>query len=174
MAMVPLPAEGQHTASVGTTSHPQYAGVHDAMRFGLRSIAAESQSSAVGAASHPLENRLGSWDETRDKMQLNMQRNLHGLASPLNKLMERKIVSYVCIHSAHHALRCRRCRTDKTLTTVTAQNPHYPAIGGGLTDMHLSILRGTDEGLDPQEYLPVRGNWEGIDMHAVMEKKHGI
>lgn len=96
MAIVPPSAQGRMVASVGDTSHHQYAGVHDSMRYGLRSIAAEAQSSAVGAASaHPLENRLGSWDETRDTMQQNMQRNLHGIASPLHTLMERKIASYV-------------------------------------------------------------------------------
>lgn len=47
-------------------------------------------------------------------------------------------------------------------------NPHYPNIGGGLADLYRFILRGTDEGLDPTEYLTVRRNWQGINTHAVM------
>lgn len=47
-------------------------------------------------------------------------------------------------------------------------NPHYPNIGGGLADLYRFILRGTDEGLDPTEYLTVRRNWQGINTHAAM------
>ncbi|KAG8220144.1 proteasome maturation factor UMP1-domain-containing protein [Butyriboletus roseoflavus] len=69
-----------------------------------------------------IENRLSRWEETQDNFKLTMLRNLYGVHAPARLLMERKIV---------------------------AANPHMP--GMGRNNIHLDILMGRDETLDPED-----------------------
>ncbi|KAI9292379.1 proteasome maturation factor UMP1 [Neoconidiobolus thromboides FSU 785] len=62
-------------------------GVHDTLRFGMRSIANELVSN------HPLEQRLAQWGETEMNMKNQLHRKVYGLHAPLRTLMERDILS---------------------------------------------------------------------------------
>lgn len=116
LALVP-PSE--HTVKVSVAETAGSHGLHDAMRHGQRSLAAEA------APKHPLESRLSlvrlwlallvllrsltmsmvtrhpslsQWNETQDKLQLTMQRNIYGVHAPVRSLMERQLVAKVrCI-----------------------------------------------------------------------------
>ncbi|KAI9016004.1 proteasome maturation factor UMP1-domain-containing protein [Hyaloraphidium curvatum] len=62
-------------------------GVHDALRFGLRTVRSEI------LPAHPLENRLKHWTETQDKLKLQMARDVYGIHAPIRIQMERHLVS---------------------------------------------------------------------------------
>ena len=91
LRIVPGPSSSS-SVSVTDTSHPTHAGVHDAMRYGPRSLATEASSVS---RQHPMQNRLEKWDETRDNLKLTMQRNMFGLGAPIRTLMERRVVGHV-------------------------------------------------------------------------------
>lgn len=70
-----------------------------------------------------------------------MLRNLYGLHAPARLLMERKIVAAV-----------RSCDRDTLSANSTcAQNPHMP--GMGRSNIHMDILMGRDETLDPADFF---------------------
>lgn len=79
----------------------------------------------AASAHHPLQHRLEQWDETQREWKLTMQRNTFGLGMPMRTMMERKIVSHT---------------------------PHMPARRVAL--VHLDILDGRDETLEPYDFLP--------------------
>ncbi|KZT56319.1 proteasome maturation factor UMP1 [Calocera cornea HHB12733] len=83
--IVPSSNPGASSASLKDTANEH--GVHDTMRYGLRSLAADIKQA------HPLQGRLESWEATQDNLKLNMQRNLYGLHAPVRLLMERKAVA---------------------------------------------------------------------------------
>lgn len=82
---------------------------------------------AESAASsyHPLQNRLEHWDETTRNWKNTMQRNAFGLGMPMRMEMERRMV---------------------------AASPHMPA--RRVANVHLDVLDGRDETLDPSDFLP--------------------
>ncbi|EJU03192.1 proteasome maturation factor UMP1 [Dacryopinax primogenitus] len=132
--IVPASNAGSSTASLKDTAN-EY-GLHDTMRYGMRSLAAEIKQVA------PLQGRLENWEETQDNLKLNMQRNLYGLHAPVRLLMERRAVS---------------------------QTPHMPALPR--SNVHLDILMGRDEVLDPAEIMDGAEGAEAMDIHGEMEKK---
>ncbi|KAI9572603.1 proteasome maturation factor UMP1-domain-containing protein [Boletus coccyginus] len=83
--------------------------------------------------------------ETQDNFKLTMLRNLYGVHAPARLAMERKIV---------------------------AANPHMP--GMGRSNIHLDILMGRDETLDPADFF--LGMEQGLpqNLHSEMEKKVGL
>ncbi|KAF8139874.1 proteasome maturation factor UMP1-domain-containing protein [Boletus edulis] len=84
---------------------------------------------------HRLSRSPPQWEEAQDNFKLTMLRNLYGVHAPGRLLMERKIV---------------------------AANPHMPGMGG--SNIHLDILMGRDETLDPADFFL------GC-LHSDMEKK---
>ncbi|KAH9836805.1 proteasome maturation factor UMP1 [Rhodofomes roseus] len=80
-----VPANAPKSASIQDTANSL--GLHDALRYGPRSLAAENKTRGG------LRERLESWDATQDNLKLTMQRNVFGLHMPMRTLMERKIVS---------------------------------------------------------------------------------
>jgi len=93
-----------------------------------------------------LRERLESYDETQDNLRLTMQRNIYGLHAPMRLLMERKIVAY---------------------------NSHIPALGYERDNVHLDILMGRDELIEPQDVFGGAEIAPGLqgDIHTQMEKK---
>ncbi|OZJ04513.1 hypothetical protein BZG36_02233, partial [Bifiguratus adelaidae] len=77
-----------HHASYHNTASGEL-GVHDAMRYGIRSLQTEI------APKHALENRLANWKETQTETKYSMQRQLYGMHAPIRHMMERSIVSKV-------------------------------------------------------------------------------
>ncbi|KAJ6501484.1 proteasome maturation factor UMP1 [Mycena vitilis] len=80
-----VPASAPKSASVKDTANSL--GLHDTLRYGPRSIAAEIKTEGN------LKERLENWEETQDNVKLTLQRNLYGMHAPMRLLMERKIVS---------------------------------------------------------------------------------
>ncbi|KAG7090736.1 hypothetical protein E1B28_009826 [Marasmius oreades] len=92
-----------------------------------------------------LRNRLENWEETQDNLKLTMMRNAYGLHAPMRILMERKIVT---------------------------MNPHMPTFPQ--SNVHLDILMGRDETIEPSDVFggPVRA--PPLDIHADMERKRRL
>ena len=108
-----VPATASKSVSIRDTANSL--GLHDTLRYGPRSLAAENK--ARGGLRERLENvctptcrpnpvsdrtlrgATGSndeqWEATQDNLKLTMQRNVFGLHMPMRTLMERKIVSRV-------------------------------------------------------------------------------
>ncbi|TFK76669.1 proteasome maturation factor UMP1 [Pluteus cervinus] len=81
-----VPASQPKSASIQDTAGPL--GLHDTLRYGPRSLAAEVKTH------DPLKNRLENWEETQDNLKLTLQRNIYGMHAPMRMLMERKIVAF--------------------------------------------------------------------------------
>jgi proteasome maturation protein len=93
-----------------------------------------------------LKERLESYEETQDNLKLTMQRNIYGLHAPMRLLMERKLVS---------------------------QTFGIPALGLDKGNVHLDILMGRDELIEPHDVFGGMEVGPGIDgdIHTQMEKK---
>ncbi|KAF9229719.1 hypothetical protein BS17DRAFT_799197 [Gyrodon lividus] len=89
-----------------------------------------------------LENRLTRWEETQDKLRLTMMRDLYGVHAPARLLMERKIV---------------------------ASNLHMPGVSQ--SNIHLDILMGRDEMLEPADFFLGMEQGPPLSIHSEMEKK---
>ncbi|SNX83417.1 related to UMP1 - proteasome maturation factor [Melanopsichium pennsylvanicum] len=145
-ALVPLThASHTSTSTNSSTSHPVYAGVHDTMRHGLKNVLHQVSTHSH----HPVQNRLENWDATRDNLKLTMQRNIHGIGAPAHTLMERKIASY---------------------------NPAFDPTrsSNSISKLHLDILNGDDELIEPRDFLPSEISTDLADMHTVMERRLGL
>ncbi|KAG2045274.1 proteasome maturation factor UMP1-domain-containing protein [Suillus americanus] len=79
-----IPPSQIKTASISDTAGSL--GLHDTLRYGLRSIATETRGGGF-------ENRIAKWEETQDNARLHMLANLYGPSAPMRLLMERQIVS---------------------------------------------------------------------------------
>ncbi|KAF8060965.1 proteasome maturation factor UMP1-domain-containing protein [Lyophyllum atratum] len=80
-----VPASGTKSASIQDTANSL--GLHDTLRHGPRSLAAEVRTEGG------LKGRLENWEATQDNAKLTLQRNIYGMHAPMRRLMERKIVS---------------------------------------------------------------------------------
>jgi len=119
------------------------------------------------------------WEETQDNFKLTMLRNLYGVHAPARLAMERKIVAAVSPRD-HDAISADG--------SACAQNPHMP--GMGRSNIHLDILMGRDETLDPADFflgwsafrpastllISGLGMEQGLpqNLHSDMERKVGL
>jgi len=134
MSLKIVPGSSEKTASLKDTANDL--GIHDTLRYGPRSLAAEANNESE------LKMRLDKWEETQDELQLNLQRNMFGMAAPLRTLMERKIVAF---------------------------DPHMPFMTR--SNIHLDILMGRDESLDVHDIFEGHNTGLPLDIHSDMEKK---
>ncbi|GAC76441.1 hypothetical protein PANT_22c00029 [Moesziomyces antarcticus T-34] len=141
----PKYASNTSTSSNASTWHPVYAGVHDTMRHGTANVLHQVST----ASHHPVQNRLENWEATRDNLKLTMQRNVHGLGAPAHILMERKIASF-----------------NPAFDPTTSSN--------SISKVHLDILNGDDERIEPRDFLPSEISSTIPDMHSVMERRLGL
>jgi len=81
-----VPASNPKSASIRDTAGNL--GLHDTLRYGPRSLAAEVKTH------DGFKDRLENWEQTQDNMKLTLQRNIYGMHAPMRLLMERKIVSH--------------------------------------------------------------------------------
>ncbi|KAK0547001.1 hypothetical protein OC846_005030 [Tilletia horrida] len=98
------------------------------------------------AAQHPIQNRLEKWDETRDNFKLTVMRNTFGIGAPMRVLMERELVSH---------------------------NPQYSS-SNSITGLHMDILNGDDETLNPSDFMQSEASRGILDIHSEMERKYRI
>ena len=140
MQIVPPPVRTHAQTDSRSTAHPE-TGVHDAMRFGPRSVHAETSA----ATAHPLEHRLEHWDATQRAWRQQVQRNTFGIGMPLRTTMERRIAGHT---------------------------HHFPA--RAVAPIHLDVLDGRDESIDPVDFLPSGVALGSDDIHAPMERRLGL
>ncbi|GAA5880858.1 hypothetical protein JCM16303_005147 [Sporobolomyces ruberrimus] len=144
LALVPGPndaSSSKNTISLSSTSNAH--GLHDTLRHGgPRSLASEI------SVKHPLQSRLGNWDQTRENLQMTLERNMFGLHAPVRLMMERQIVS-----------------SSKTPLNFGGMNKSRNNLG-------YEILLNRDEELTPQDVLVDRLETSQLgDFHLAMEQK---
>ena len=103
---------------------------------------------------HPLENRVKNWEETQQKRQLEQYRQLFGVAEPMKRVMELKIVE----------------QTDF--------NPLSNITSSATSSLHRDILLNKDCSVDWEDIFQgtglQSGNMVGEDVHTRIEKQLGI
>ncbi|WEW57753.1 20S proteasome maturation factor [Emydomyces testavorans] len=89
-------SHASNTTKNGATPHlrngaPSAPGVHDTLRA---SLSAKGPTSGLQAPSstHPLEARLLQWRQTQDALKMETLRRIYGIAEPVRRGMEMKIV----------------------------------------------------------------------------------
>ena len=80
----PSEVEEQRNGKVTTeaTGSESVSGVHDTMRYGLNSIAADVN------CQHPLKASLAKWDEQQMELRMEIERRTFGMHEPIRKGME--------------------------------------------------------------------------------------
>ena len=100
MRLVPEAAQSStftHLRSAGAPSAP---GLHDTLRHGVgpsshapTTTANNTSTSEAPASAHPLEARLKAWEATQESLRMESLRRAFGIAEPVRRGMELKIVS---------------------------------------------------------------------------------
>ncbi|AEO70958.1 17c551ad-c1d7-478b-85d3-b8da8967741f [Thermothielavioides terrestris] len=134
-----------HVAS-RSTSAPSVPGQHDTLRAGVGPspfAAAEGQPSSA----HPLEARLRAWEATREALRMEMLRRTYGMAEPIRRGMELKIVR------------------DGEWRPM--------ALGGGcgLGSVHEEILSGRDDTITWEDVFTGEETRAVVGIHEEMERK---
>ncbi|SGY77270.1 BQ5605_C005g03592 [Microbotryum silenes-dioicae] len=132
------------SASIADTANSQ--GVHDTLRHGVRSLAADV------APAHPLQARLENWDDHREMLQLTLQRQMFGLHMPVRQMMERSLVKQV----SHTPPKSTLPMTYGIHPVSYTAQSVVPRSLGGFTrpsNLHLDILLGNDEQIDVADVL---------------------
>ncbi|KAF5377216.1 hypothetical protein D9615_006399 [Tricholomella constricta] len=127
---------GNQTKSASIQGTANSLGLHDTLRHGPRSLAAEVQTEGG------LKGRLENWEATQDNAKLTLRRNIYGMHAPMRLLMERKIVS-------------------QTSPFVSAMSP---------SNLHLDILMGRDETIEPADIFLGMENGPSLDIHEQLRK----
>ncbi|GAA5973069.1 hypothetical protein JCM11641_000397 [Rhodosporidiobolus odoratus] len=144
MSLSLVPSSQPTSSSLSLKDTANSHGLHDTLQYGLRSLAADVQ------PKHPLENRISQWSETRENLDMTLQRNMFGLHAPVRLMMERGLVQQ-------------------------SPAPFNISSLGGFTrpgNLHLDILMGRDEELSVEDVLVDRAQTAPLgDFHLAMEKK---
>lgn len=130
-----VPASQTKSASIQDTANSL--GLHDTIRHGPRSLAAEVRTEGG------LKGRLDNWEATQDNAKLTLKRNIYGIHAPMRLLMERKIVS-------------------QTHPFAAAMSP---------SNLHLDILMGRDETIEPADIFLGMETGPTLDIHDELRKK---
>jgi proteasome maturation protein len=91
-----------------------------------------------------LGSRLENWDETQDNAKLTLQRNAYGLHAPMRLLMERKIVA--------------------------SGQPMFSEMMAP-SNLHLDILMGRDETIEPVDIFGGMETGPPLDPHKETQRK---
>ncbi|PGH26879.1 hypothetical protein AJ80_01461 [Polytolypa hystricis UAMH7299] len=75
-----------------TQGAPSAPGVPDLLRSSLTSPPPSSTNTSTTSSPHPLESRLLQWRKTHDAMKMESLRRVYGIAEPVRRGMELKIV----------------------------------------------------------------------------------
>lgn len=143
-----VPEASKATTHVTTTSSaPSAPGVHDTLRHGIAPSPYDAAAS-VPASSHPLEARLKNWEATQDALRMNTLRTTYGLAEPVRRGMELKIVK------------------DGEWRPLALQQA-----GGGLPSVHEDILKGREDMISWEDVFTGDGGVQAPGVHDEMEKK---
>ncbi|KAI5295220.1 hypothetical protein KEM52_001997 [Ascosphaera acerosa] len=102
LRIVPAPAHTTRTSNtargaVHSKGAPSAPGIHDTLRANLTAPPTAPSTSTSSAqsettSSHPLEARLVAWRTTQESMKMESLRRLYGIAEPVRRGMELKMV----------------------------------------------------------------------------------
>lgn len=97
---------------------------------------------------HPLESRISNWEETQHKRQLEQYRQIFGIAEPMKRVMELKLVENTDFNPLNHS------------------------------ELHRDILMNKETSIDWEDVYPAAdfpsGMMVGDDLHTKIERKMGI
>ncbi|CAH00142.1 Ump1p [Kluyveromyces lactis] len=97
---------------------------------------------------HPLESRVRNWDETQHKRQLEQYRQIFGVAEPMKRVMELKLV----------------------------QNTDFNPLNQ--SNLHKDVLMNKEASIDWEDVYPTSDFASGMmvadDVHTKIEKRMGI
>ncbi|KAI5463444.1 proteasome maturation factor UMP1-domain-containing protein [Mariannaea sp. PMI_226] len=145
MRIVPADSKPQTFSHTNhTSSAPSAPGIHDTLRHGVGASPYDAKSSTPVSA-HPLESRLKNWEATQESMRMETLRRTFGMAEPIRRGMELKIVR------------------DSEWRPL--------ALGQGLPSVHEDILKGRDDMITWEDVFTgdeIRGV---AGFHDEMEKK---
>jgi proteasome maturation protein len=145
MRIVPSQAKSQSFAHAGqNTSAPSAPGLHDTLRHGVGVSPLEAKSS-LPVSVHPLEARLKNWEATQDAVRMESLRRTFGMAEPIRRGMELKIVR------------------DGEWRPL--------ALGGGLPSLHEEILRGREDTITWEDVFTGDETRPVAGVHDEMERK---
>ncbi|RVX70808.1 hypothetical protein B0A52_05459 [Exophiala mesophila] len=147
------------TSSSTTTSinlsAPSAPGLHDTLRA---AHSHEPTTATTITSSHPLESRLQNWTRTQERTQMNLMRRNFGLAEPLRRGMELKM--------------------------VRDADSFRPSVLGAPSRLHDDILTGRDTAMDWEDVyagqdglkmgLNLGGDGQGVGWTEEMERKVGM
>ncbi|EGO59962.1 hypothetical protein NEUTE1DRAFT_61842 [Neurospora tetrasperma FGSC 2508] len=149
-----------HLRSIAAPSAP---GLHDTLRSGLAphpldSVKSSSSSSSsagtasvVPISSHPLESRLKQWEATRETLRMETLRRTFGMAEPIRRQMELKIV---------------RDGEWKPLALGGGVG-----MMGGMGNVHEEILMGRDGDITWEDVYTGEESRAEVSVHEEMERK---
>ncbi|KAG9253235.1 proteasome maturation factor [Emericellopsis atlantica] len=144
MSMRIVPKSGHaDTFQATTTSAPSAPGVHDTLRHG---VAPSAYDASVPASAHPLEARLKNWEATQEALKMNTLRRTYGLAEPVRRGMELKMVR------------------DSEWRPLALQN-------GAGKSVHEDILMGRDDMITWEDIFTNEEQRQVPGVHEEMEKK---
>ncbi|PKI84637.1 hypothetical protein MVES1_001720 [Malassezia vespertilionis] len=136
MQIVP-PSVRTHTSVSGQdTAHAEH-GVHDTMRYGLRSMHAETAASTQ----HPIQNRLEQWEDNQRAWKMTVQRNTYGIGMPLRTAMERKLVASNYHMPARRVANLHLDVLDGKDETISPADVLPTGIEYGPVDIHAAMER---------------------------------
>ena len=166
MRIVPHPAHSSTTTNV--TSHskttpsesisrgaPSAPGLHDTLRSSLTPANASQDSST-----HPLEARLSSWSRTQEQLQHTMLRRNYGIAEPLRRGMELKLV--------------RDADTFRPSVLGKASGVHEEILMGRDTEISWEDVYSGQDGAKMVESHGGEGKQGVVGWHEEMEGKVGM
>ncbi|KAF2761767.1 proteasome maturation factor UMP1 [Pseudovirgaria hyperparasitica] len=150
MSLRIAPAAAHPSQTNPHNSAPSAPGVHDTLRANLGLTAAINPSSSQDhlqplQSSHPLEARLTAWRATQDNLKMQMLRRQYGIAEPVRRGMEMKIVQ---------------------------AGEWRPAALGASAGVHSDILAGRDAEVGWEDVFTTGAEMrDGPDFHTEMEHK---
>lgn len=129
------------TANTSSASAPSAPGLHDTLRASLSA----PHDAATDSSTHPLESRLSSWHATQETLQHTLLRRTYGIAEPLRRGMELKL--------------------------VREADGFRPAVLGAPSRVHEDILMGRDATIDVED---VFAGQDGVRLAEGGEGRHGV
>ncbi|KAK6075070.1 proteasome maturation factor UMP1 [Seiridium cupressi] len=137
------PTSFTHLKSAGAPSAP---GLHDTLRHGVGPAPSHLSTPDAPISRHPLESRLKAWQATQESVRMETLRKTFGIAEPIRRGMEAKIVSEGSWRPA--------------------------ALGGaGKNSVHEDILGNRDTSVDWEDVYTGEDQRSAVGIHEEMERK---
>ncbi|KAM4056896.1 proteasome maturation factor UMP1 domain-containing protein [Hirsutella rhossiliensis] len=152
LRIVPSHENASSFSPAHTSSAPSAPGIHDTLRHGVGPSpfegAAAASTTSKPVSAHPLEARLKNWEATQDALRMESLRRTFGIAEPVRRGMELKI--------------------------VRGGEWRPMALGGaaaGLPSVHEDILRGREDTITWEDVFTGDETRPVAGFHDEMEKK---